>query len=64
MTEFDPSVALQTSERLSPRLTTEYLENHAVMSKLPAEHKFLDLSDYGRAPARWIANSRCGRREL
>ncbi len=31
MTEFDPSVALQTSERISPRLTTEYLENHAVM---------------------------------
>jgi hypothetical protein len=27
------------------------------MSKLPAEHKFLDLSDYGRAPARWIANA-------
>ena len=27
------------------------------MSKLPAEHKFLDLSDYGRAPARWIANT-------
>jgi len=25
------------------------------MSKLPAEHKFLDLSDYGRPPARWIA---------
>ena len=27
------------------------------MSKLPAEHKFLDLSDYGRVPARWIANA-------
>ena len=27
------------------------------MSKLPAEHKFIDLSDYGRTPARWIANS-------
>ncbi|MFT5709679.1 MAG: hypothetical protein ACI8QT_000366 [Halioglobus sp.] len=27
------------------------------MSKLPAKHKFLDLSDYGRAPARWIANA-------
>lgn len=27
------------------------------MSKLPNEHKFLDLSDYGRPPARWIANS-------
>ena len=27
------------------------------MSKLPAEHKFLDLSDYGRAPARLIANA-------
>jgi len=27
------------------------------MSKLPAEHRFLDLSDYGRAPARWIANA-------
>jgi phosphatidylglycerophosphate synthase len=26
------------------------------MSKLPSEHKFLDLSDYGRSPARWIAN--------
>jgi hypothetical protein len=27
------------------------------MSKLPAEHKFLDLSDYGRAPARRIAHA-------
>ena len=27
------------------------------MSKLPTEHKFLDLSDYGRPPARWIANA-------
>lgn len=27
------------------------------MSKLPAEHKFLDLSDYGRTPARWFANA-------
>jgi len=27
------------------------------MSKLPKEYKFLDLSDYGRPPARWIANS-------
>jgi phosphatidylglycerophosphate synthase len=27
------------------------------MSKLPKEHKFLDLSDYGRLPARVIANS-------
>ena len=27
------------------------------MSKLPSEHKFLDLSDYGRSPARWIANT-------
>ncbi|MEH6592236.1 MAG: CDP-alcohol phosphatidyltransferase family protein [Halioglobus sp.] len=27
------------------------------MSKLPAEHKFLDLSDYGRAPARLIAQA-------
>ncbi|MFK8049429.1 MAG: CDP-alcohol phosphatidyltransferase family protein [Halioglobus sp.] len=27
------------------------------MSKLPAEHRFLDLSDYGRPPARWIANA-------
>lgn len=27
------------------------------MSKLPAEHKFLDLSDYGRTPARWIAQA-------
>ena len=26
------------------------------MSKLPAEQRFLDLSDYGRAPARLIAN--------
>lgn len=25
------------------------------MSKLPQEYKFLDLSDYGRMPARWIA---------
>ncbi len=27
------------------------------MSKLPAAYQFTDLSDYGRAPARWIANS-------
>ena len=27
------------------------------MSKLPKQHKFIDLSDYGRRPARWIANS-------
>ena len=27
------------------------------MSKLPQEHKFLDLSDYGRPMARFIANS-------
>jgi phosphatidylglycerophosphate synthase len=27
------------------------------MSKLPLEHRFLDLSDYGRAPARVIANA-------
>lgn len=27
------------------------------MSKLPAEHRFLDLSDYGRAPARLIAHA-------
>lgn len=27
------------------------------MSKLPAEHTFLDLSDYGRAPARQIAQA-------
>tara|TARA_B110000977_G_scaffold17674_1_gene21429 strand:- start:2437 stop:3228 length:792 start_codon:yes stop_codon:yes gene_type:complete len=27
------------------------------MPKLPNEHKFLDLSDYGRPPARWIANA-------
>ena len=27
------------------------------MSKLPSEHKFLDLSDYGRLPAKWIANA-------
>jgi phosphatidylglycerophosphate synthase len=27
------------------------------MSKLPKEHKFLDLSDYGRPVARLIANS-------
>ena len=27
------------------------------MSKLPNEYKFLDLSDYGRPPARWIAKS-------
>ena len=24
------------------------------MSKLPANHRFRDLSDYGRIPARWI----------
>ena len=27
------------------------------MSKLPREHKFIDLSDYGRPIARLIANS-------
>lgn len=27
------------------------------MSKLPKDRKFLDLSDYGRPVARWIANS-------
>ncbi len=27
------------------------------MSKLPEKYRFLDLSDYGRSPARWIANS-------
>lgn len=27
------------------------------MSKLPSEYKFIDLSDYGRTPARWIALS-------
>ena len=27
------------------------------MSKLPANHRFLDFSDYGRTPARWIANA-------
>jgi len=27
------------------------------MSKLPKQYQFLDLSDYGRTPARWIANS-------
>ena len=26
------------------------------MSKLPSEYQFLDLSDYGRRPARWIAH--------
>ncbi|GAA4116728.1 CDP-alcohol phosphatidyltransferase family protein [Aquimarina addita] len=27
------------------------------MSKLPKNHQFIDLSDYGRSPARFIANS-------
>jgi len=27
------------------------------MSKLPAAYQFIDLSDYGRKPARWIARS-------
>lgn len=27
------------------------------MSKLPKEYKFVDLSDYGRKPARWIATA-------
>ncbi|HLV15450.1 MAG TPA: CDP-alcohol phosphatidyltransferase family protein [Xanthomarina sp.] len=27
------------------------------MSKLPSEHKFIDLSDYGRIPGRMIANA-------
>ncbi len=31
MTEFDPSAALQSSERLSAGLSVEYLEHHAIM---------------------------------
>jgi general secretion pathway protein E len=31
MTDFDPTAALQNSERLSPGLTAEYLEHHALM---------------------------------
>lgn len=31
--------------------------NVLLMSKLPAKHRFLDFSDYGRTPARWIAHS-------
>ena len=27
------------------------------MSKLPKDRRFIDLSDYGRPVARWIANS-------
>lgn len=27
------------------------------MSKLPKQYQFVDLSDYGRSPARWIARS-------
>ena len=27
------------------------------MSKLPKEHQFIDLSDYGRPVAKFIANS-------
>ncbi len=27
------------------------------MSKLPKEHRFIDLSDYGRTPGRWIATA-------
>jgi len=27
------------------------------MSKLPKQYQFVDLSDYGRSPARWIAQS-------
>lgn len=27
------------------------------MSKLPQEYQFIDLSDYGRAPAKWIASN-------
>ncbi|MGB4081204.1 MAG: CDP-alcohol phosphatidyltransferase, partial [Bacteroidia bacterium] len=27
------------------------------MSKLPPNHRFLDFSDYGRTPARWIAHA-------
>jgi len=35
MTEFDPTTALQNSERLSKGLTTEYLEHHAIMPIAP-----------------------------
>ena len=31
MTDLDPLAALQSSERLSGGLTTEYLEHHAIM---------------------------------
>ena len=31
MTNFDPSTALQSAQRLAPGLTTEYLEHHAIM---------------------------------
>ena len=27
------------------------------MSKLPPEHQFIDISDYGRKPGRWLAKS-------
>lgn len=33
------------------------LSKKSIMSKLPDEYKFLDLSDYGRFPAKFIANS-------
>ncbi len=33
------------------------LHRFLIVSKLPQEYKFIDLSDYGRTPARWIANS-------
>ena len=36
----------------------QFQENSNQMSKLPAEHAFLDLSDYGRAPARRIELAR------
>ena len=37
--------------------TLNSIHSKNTMSKLPQEYKFLDLSDYGRGVARWIATS-------
>lgn len=46
----------QSADCLWPLRGPQLREYASLMSKLPAEERFLDLSDYGRAPARLIAN--------
>lgn len=41
MSDFDPSLALQNSERLSQGLTTEFLEHHAIMPMVRSDGNLL-----------------------